>query len=184
MKYITEKIIFLDFDGVINNHRTFTYTNNKIDTFCLDLIKEIIVKHNLKVVVSSSWRTLGLNFIKNEFNKVNRINFLNFFHNDWCTNKISNKKRGFEIEEWLKRHKNIKHFICIDDDSDFLENQPLLLIDRSIGFQNIDKIILDNFFSSCLNENQIKFGIRDLLQTKKVIQHKIKFIENNFKGFF
>lgn len=180
-----EKIIFLDFDGVVNNHRTFMLFdhNIKIDIFCLDLIKEIVVKHNLKIVISSSWRTLGLDFIKDKFNRVNRVDFLNFLHDDWCTKNLSGK-RGFEIEEWLKRHESIEKFICIDDDSDFLESQPLLLIDRSVGFQNIDQIILDNFFSSSLNERQIKFGIRDLIEIKNVVEHKIKFIESNLgEGF-
>ncbi len=54
------KIIFLDFDGVLNSEiydRTREYTSNtSIDETRLELLKEIVDKTNAKIVLSTSWR--------------------------------------------------------------------------------------------------------------------------------
>ena len=52
-------IIFLDFDGVLNSKKYIALKNEPgvcFDPECLNLLKEIVLKTNAKIVLTSSWR--------------------------------------------------------------------------------------------------------------------------------
>lgn len=130
------KVLFLDFDGVINDYQ------NREKLVCLPFVenlKKIINATNAKVVVSSSRKN---EFMANE----------NVLHeNSYCyehyekslqdlrveiydytpyveSNDIFSRKEK-EIEEYLRFHPEIKDFVILDDDEvmkKFIDHQVFL----------------------------------------------------------
>jgi len=140
-----KKILFLDFDGVLNN-TNFLREESKTnpDAFrCLDPencknLKWILFKiPDLQIVISSTWRILYTMFeLKKKLSEhgiqpcriVDRTPRLT----------LSGTIRGLEIQRWLDD--NIKdecQFIILDDDSDMGDLFKYLLnIDRYVGLNN------------------------------------------------
>lgn len=175
-------IIFLDIDGVLNNTLTYKFHNSYIDENCLELFLDTINEiPDCKIVVSSSWRS---------YKKEKFINYINitksyslfrifpFLHDDYCTPKINNVIRGKEIEEWLNNHKNTDiKYICIDDDGDFLPEQPLLQTNRQVGFSLEDSKILRCFFNGS-NETDKSQMLRQIEHEEKLLLKRKLFIQN------
>lgn len=152
------KIIFLDIDGVLNND--YTFLNKKIlDDICIDLLYNAIKDiPDLKLVLSSSWRSGG--GIERFCEHLKRLRcyksfspLLPFFHEDYCTPKLW-KKRGHEVKLWLADHKDqVDKYLCIDDDGDFLKDQPLLQTDNRIGLGLLEAEIIKMFFDYTTGEH-------------------------------
>lgn len=147
------KIIFLDFDGVLNNEEYYVklhsenfkgygeYPICEFDFKCIKVLNYIIEKTGAKVVVSSSWRT-GKDIDKLQ-ELLNDVGFKgevidktpSFRHNDML--------RGNEILIWIKQNKEIvgedyheyENYIILDDDSDMLywQKDNFLQVDRFVG---------------------------------------------------
>lgn len=124
------KVIFLDFDGVLNsqgsfhledrirkdNHRRHGVKGKVQETLChvctsnfqyvLDQYKEV------KIVISSTWRELySMDWLKEK---------LASYHID--SSRVIDKTpvtfggdRGREIGMWLRDHPEVKHYVIIDD---------------------------------------------------------------------
>jgi hypothetical protein len=130
-------VIFLDFDGVLNNqdsliHHRLVNTNPKFfvsgpDHACVTFIDYLLYVTGAKIVISSSWRSNSLDntkiALRDEFGlkRVDRvISQTPRLYNPGGGSVL----RGSEISDWLfKTKETIDNFIIIDDDSDMLENQ-------------------------------------------------------------
>jgi hypothetical protein len=149
------KIIFLDFDGVLNSSRSAAalggygslYRANinglskdtlKLDPISVILLRRIVETTGAKIVISSSWR-IGTKI--EDFHDV-------FDVYDWNTReiiidktKVSGKIRGDEVELWLidHIHLGIEKFAIIDDESDFKPAQKPFLVQTqsSLGLSHI-----------------------------------------------
>lgn len=125
------KIIFLDFDGVIITYRSH-YAYNKrfiqpeqplgpfkdLDVVTCNFLRRICKYHNIKIVVSSTWRV-------NKSTCMDRLveaGLFEYLHEDWRTIQ-SGRNRGSQIKEWLERHSECEDYLIIDDDNDMLEEQ-------------------------------------------------------------
>lgn len=141
------KIIFLDIDGVLNvigqGHDDY---GQLFHQHFMDNLKKIIDETNAKIVVSSSWRRLGLKKMQDMWkdrqlagevidvtpslylNKGGGVQFYNGKLQRHPTEKIHGYAipRGCEIEYWLKSEKDkydIESYVILDDDTDMLFNQ-------------------------------------------------------------
>jgi len=124
-----EKIIFLDFDGVIITPRTKFL---KFDPICIELLQELVNRSGAFIVVSSSWR------IGNTFRAM-RAMFDGFDLFDKVIGmtpvQVGDWKRGLEIDEWLKNpmlasgelELDLKGFVILDDDSDMKPHMDKLV---------------------------------------------------------
>lgn len=119
------RIIFLDFDGVMNNEGSFK--NGKVEPLDLNAIKllnSLILATDACIVISSSWRTTNtLDFIQrmmedSGFNFPEKI--------IGATSSLSNrtenglwiaKTRGKEIALWLEQV-SVSSFVIFDDHDD------------------------------------------------------------------
>lgn len=147
------KIIFLDFDGVLNNELFYRYrlkigTENyppyplcEIDKDCIDVLNYVIEKTGAKVVVSSTWRhgrTIEeLQHILNFFEFKDEIidKTPSFNHSD-CV-------RGNEISKWIEVNQELlgessnqfENYVILDDDNDMLyvQKDNYLQVDRWVG---------------------------------------------------
>ena len=138
------KVIFLDIDGVLNNQNHILKLFNLLGReqyftilsalhgqlfdygSCL-LLQELIIKLDLKVILSSTWR-YNVNS-KDLIKKYAGIEILD------STPILSSGIRGEEIQQYLDNHKEIINYVILDDDSDMLESQMkhFVKIDSKVG---------------------------------------------------
>ena len=152
------KIIFLDYDGVVNN-LVFHDINGEPDFYCPDFgddnkrcvndfqaiawLNKICREFNCEIVVTSTWRgnpdyaqylyRAGLN--KN-IKVIGRTKHLDH---------IDHETRVREITLWIEEHENyeIDDFIILDDDSDmWILHDHLIQTDtiRGLGYYEYEKI--------------------------------------------
>lgn len=147
---IIPKIIFLDFDGVLNNTGSYLYSKNEKwpanpDPVSVFLIQRLIEKYDFKVVVSSTWKQ------KRTVDELESILINDFGFT--CKNFVIDKTpdiydlhldeyllniRGSEIEAWLKRHPEFStSYVIIDDSVDFYSHQRNYIVqtDPDDGFR-------------------------------------------------
>ena len=178
-------IIFLDIDGVLNSTMGFIQ-NREIHIWKpnVDLFYEAIQQiPDCKIVISSSWRCGDLNYFLDFVKNMNCTELFQplvpYLHSDYCTRKLW-KKRGYEIKEWLSRHTNVTKYLCIDDDSDFLSGQPLLLTNRDIGFSYHDQHILLAYFGVIKDDSpcyEVKSIIASLNGKRRVANRRLQFAQ-------
>jgi len=128
---ISMNVIFLDYDGVVNNVIWYydkdgnlkegfeeEYPPTKVNDFqAVCWVSELCRKFNAKIVVSSVWRHC-------------RPNWKEVLYNGGLDPNIEvigktphhtlGRPRGEEIQEWLDEHPEVENFIIIDDDSDMV----------------------------------------------------------------
>ena len=138
-----KKIIFLDIDGVLNSGRWFAKIGGEpdadgygisFDPVAVDCLGRIISETGAEIVISSSWKWLGLDTMRNMWKDRNLpgkiigitpnsvsdellidadIDSMELFH-----------IRGEEIKEWLKKHgKRVCNYVIIDDMDNMLPGQ-------------------------------------------------------------
>ena len=137
------KVIFLDFDGVLNSEKYIKASNKYgvvIDPSRMVLLKKIVDNTNAEIVLSTSWRehwdknTANCNQTGIEINEIFGEYGLEIFDK---TPKL-NLKREDEIKAWLFENK-VENFVVLDDaflSSDFLEGH---FIKTSNYFEGLDE---------------------------------------------
>lgn len=147
------KIIFLDFDGVLNSQEFFkrlregkVKTNDKykcdLDKSKVIMLNEIVKKTNAKIVISSFWRYI---YKFETLQKILKKHGFKYKIYD-VTPFGAMTDRWKQIQEWIDSCKeNIEDFIIIDDEKDhigYLKNK-LVLTDFSTGLtqEHVNEII-------------------------------------------
>lgn len=143
------KVIFLDIDGVLNsldNMRAMTlmWKHNELiyksrdefghlfDERCVLWLKYIVARTNAKIVISSTWRSKGLQEMQMLF-KARGISCEiigctptvvdNYIVNLYAATN-NEADRGYEIAQWIYEHEQTLESYCIiDDDSDMISSQ-------------------------------------------------------------
>lgn len=154
------KVLFLDFDGVLNSQQSAHFWHNKRDQskwenemysswqgtlfeylaheFCpiaLSNMEELMRRiPDLKIVVSSTWR------MGNSVEDLKKILAPVKLVSDAIIDKtpvFRDGPRGNEIQDWLNRHPEVTEFVIVDDDSDMLDSQQERFVHTSSlhGFQ-------------------------------------------------
>ena len=141
-----KKYIFLDFDGVINTQ------NDKFDKKAVANLRRLLVKTNAKVVISSTWRLQGMEYIKQlwqEYHMPGEVigltpscNSINFSNVDGLEEwQGLHGCKGLEIAEWLRLNaKGSYQYIILDDEEDFLlsQREHLVKVEGSKGLDKAD----------------------------------------------
>lgn len=133
------KVIFLDIDGVlVNRHFWFKLqAQNKkprdeehthlFDPVCISNLNELVEKTGAKIVISSTWRYLGIDRLREIFKRRNMlgdiIGLTTIERFEDVSSIYSGESRGRQIQEYLDTHPEIENYVIIDDDSDMLESQ-------------------------------------------------------------
>ena len=114
------KVIFLDFDGVLNSAKYLLGCGDcgmAIDPTRMVLLKQIVDATNSKIVLSTSWREHW----SSDFSKcdhtgalINDI-FNKFGLQIWDKTPELHAKREMEIKGWLDMYPEVKSFVVLDD---------------------------------------------------------------------
>jgi hypothetical protein len=141
------KVLFLDFDGVLNNCEwmkkinwqdrpisMFEKDKREIDPTRVKMISDLALEFNASIVISSSWRILlsleELKALLYGSGLDQRIQVIG------VTPQDSRGFRGSEVETWLKNtHHTIESHVIFDDDGDFHKDQPLVQTSWDSGLQ-------------------------------------------------
>lgn len=144
------KVIFLDFDGVLNSHAWMhenldlfrsdrLFHHEHLDKDAVACVEKIAVATGAKVVISSTWRIL------NSLDKLKAI-----LKDHGFTGEVIGKTprlgvaRGIEIQQWLDFNGPVDGFVIIDDDSDMVHLKHKLVqtkFDTGLQEEHIDKAI-------------------------------------------
>lgn len=161
------KVIFLDFDGVINNRgdeddyifypvkdrsghlHSLPFSASNI--YPIKKLFNFLLKENIKIILSTSWRLI---FSFEEIEEVFKQFFgLNIIKDNLIIGETSASlnllSRGEEIEEYLSKHLDIVDYLIIDDNFNFSakQNSHILLTNPSKGFTINDFIKAESYFN-------------------------------------
>lgn len=123
------KIIFLDFDGVLNSAKYLADCENQgvvIDPSKLALLKQIIDATNARIVLSTSWRE-HWSKTPAECDDIGRFIEQTFsFYGLQIFDKtpVLRARREIQIRIWLDQHPQVQNFVVLDDmllNADFME---------------------------------------------------------------
>lgn len=127
------KVIFLDFDGVINS-----FDSDVVSLECVEILKKIIDVSGAKIVVTSSNKY----HVQKGYIAYERSNLYNNYIKKLASYGIEvydytlciNQNRELEIKQYLESHNEIEQFLILDDDYFFKEyNGHQIFIDLGIG---------------------------------------------------
>ncbi len=109
------KILFLDFDGVLNKIQPHEHSGPFSKAACAH-VNTLLHKHpDLRIVFSTAWRHKGIEYCR-EVLKENGIDPIRAID---CIPTAKEDKGKFdrekEIKAWLDANKHIEHFVIIDD---------------------------------------------------------------------
>lgn len=137
------KILFLDIDGVLNNtpylqkrsyEEIVSGVNNKvppIDMFNMEQLNRVLKKTGCKIIVSSTWRGMGLEGVRKELEGAGVPENTIVGVTPSIDGSLSN--RGEEIAMWIEEQHfidssckdkiDVKRYAIVDDYNDMLEHQ-------------------------------------------------------------
>lgn len=122
------KVLFLDFDGVLNSAQEVIYHRKgkndgiiDLETFCpiaCSNLQALLARmSDLKIVISSTWRFRGKDGCAEILN-LNGIDGSRVIDITPRKPIEGAKGRGDYIQAWLDKHPEVTQFAIIDDDSD------------------------------------------------------------------
>lgn len=142
------RIVFLDFDGVLNSSEYIDWTSalftpEQIDPRAILLVNQLLIRGRAKVVVSSSWRLVRtdeeMQAILDERGFTGEIvGVTPTLHR---TRDGIPRGRGDEIRQWLDEHAGeVEGFVVLDDDGGAMQPivHRLVLTDPTKGMRESD----------------------------------------------
>lgn len=116
------KVVFLDIDGVLSKYGTKGNAGTNLSKPLMRNLSFLVKTAKAKIVLSSSWRM----FPECRF-KLDRALRYKGLKIASCTPVIDGgdiKTRQLEIEQWLREHKEVTHYVVLDDIPDYF-SKPL-----------------------------------------------------------
>ncbi len=146
-------IVFLDIDGVLNSYgwwsrrTTMEFPYREFDPACLSRLSDMVEHADADIVISSSWR-------KPEHPEESRADMISLFADVcrfWAVNSgfsqriidvtpKLNTDRGLEVRHYLSEQPAGRVYVILDDEDDFLPDQPLVQTDSNVGLSFADSL--------------------------------------------
>lgn len=155
-----KSVLFLDFDGVLNTGNS-PYRDEFGDLFdpaSVRELKRIIESANPAIVISSSWKMLGLGTLREMWRDRGLPGRIFGITPSDASNEMmmrgempSPKLKGAEIQQWLDEHPDYTHYVILDDEDvaqDDMQRSHLVQTNPSIG---ISTQITDAIFALLMN---------------------------------
>lgn len=155
-----KKIIFLDIDGVLNTQLWYTQMDRNtpqdkygyaFDPNAVANLKRIVEETGADIVISSSWKCMGLTQMEDMWNDrnlpgrivgitPNSVSDELLLHADIDSMELFHI-RGEEIREWLSKHgKRVSNYVIIDDMDNMLPEQQSHFVQTNpeVGITKVD----------------------------------------------
>lgn len=150
-------ILFLDVDGVLNSHAyvrrggSLSCRSDGIDPEAVKHLQRIIDETKCTIVLSSTWRTIYSLKVMRE--KLRAKGLRSAWRLKYKTPDLARRAdasviyqgrcRGEEVKHWLTARRYRGPYVCVDDDSDFLPDQPLVktTFDSGLTSEHADRCI-------------------------------------------
>lgn len=138
------KVLFLDFDGVLNLWPKPSRSGDFDKPSCINLEMLLNKVPDLRVVISSSWRHFGYEAVRDilKSNGIDPRRVVDITGNE--QSYVDNNHRGCQIQAWLDKNPKVKDFAIIDDESDMGHlKHKLVKTDRFVGLtqSNVEKVL-------------------------------------------
>lgn len=131
------KVIFLDIDGVLNSEEFACWCHefpdfvreggsNWVDPNAVKMITSLCEEHDIKLVISSSWRLFDTTSTIEHFKNYRDLTPLCKYIVGVTPRNMDDRiweSRGEEIQQYLNEHPEIENYVIVDDDNDMLESQ-------------------------------------------------------------
>lgn len=137
-------LIFLDLDGVLNDHEE--HDNGYCGTagFCVRRLNDILRETGAEIVVSSAWRYLilsGSMTLKGFENLLlsHGVNCFGRVVGHTCSDEVA-EPRGIQVRHWLNENGGDRRYLVVDDlDLGITEQgHPFLRTDGKVGLTDAD----------------------------------------------
>ena len=131
-----KKVIFLDFDGVLNNYYNPLHARRCLSPIYIGNLNSLLsIVPDVKIVISSTWRIIR------DLKQLKDVLALAGFKHPHVvidtTPRISGSQRGQEIDQWLSDNKDVLSFVILDDDSDMDPHMDHLV--KTNGYTGLTK---------------------------------------------
>lgn len=121
-----DRIVFLDFDGVLNHTATLHRVGHDcedidrgmlgVDPVCVQALDSIITRTDARIVISSTWRTM---FPVGQLARLLRRQGLTRWTNIIGKTPDNGLARGLQIQQWMESHSSpVGSFVILDDEDD------------------------------------------------------------------
>lgn len=150
------KIIFLDFDGVLNSQEFHQQSQGgfgmaQIDPRAAARLEKVVNATGAKIVISSSWRHIyNLNQIKGMLRKIGAPNAAQAVID---RTPVGEGNRGQEIQEWLEldpertrvnpAHEGVQAYVILDDTNDMTPQQQANMVHTNPQFGLTDDDVME-----------------------------------------
>lgn len=140
-----KSVIFLDFDGVLNtgNSPYRDEFGDLFDTASVQEFRRIIESANPAIVVSSSWKMLGMGMLREMWRDRSLPGRIFGITPSDASNEMmllgampSPKLKGFEIQQWLDEHPDYTRYVILDDEDvaqDGIQRSHLVQTNPNLG---------------------------------------------------
>ena len=128
------KVIFLDIDGVLNSEHWYVKNHKKhpercrsgqaIDPRFVRNLRRIVKKTDAKIVITSTMRGTLKHQSDHRIHEIFKQYGLVIYD---YTFRVNSSIRGYEIQEWLDRHKEVTNIVIIDDNNDMVHLSKYLV---------------------------------------------------------
>ena len=155
------KIIFLDIDGVLsprwwNSDKQSDNYGCLFDAKAVANFAKIIEKTGAEIVISSSWKNIGLVELQNMWRERNMPGKIVDITPDYMSDELLLKEdsadmdylyeRGSEIQGWLLLHgDDVGRYVIIDDMDDILPEQQFHFVqtdpELGITYDDVKKVV-------------------------------------------
>jgi len=139
-RWIERPILFLDIDGVLNSRDyvrrggSLSCSRDGLDPDAVAQLQRIVDETNCSLILSSTWRLIhkladmrGKLIAKGMRHPVPLRGKTPDLSEQQMKGVIQiGARRGEEVKHWIQANGFKGSFVCVDDDSDFLEDQPLV----------------------------------------------------------
>lgn len=135
------KVLFLDFDGVLNTWPKPDRTGIFHKPCCFNLEQLMKMVPDLNIVVSSSWRIHGYEAVRDILvdNGIEAARVIGITGHEHTDSHDRWNHRGNQIKCWLERNPEVTKFAILDDESDmepFMDR--LVKTNRFVGLSMAD----------------------------------------------
>jgi hypothetical protein len=138
------RVLFLDFDGVLNSDRFAAegpatpegegwWGPSALDPRALELLRRLVETARCEVVISSTWR---LNHTRAELAALLGVEVLDVTPRLHRTPDGVPRTRGDEIRAWLESHPEVEGWVAVDDDP--VDVTSCVRTDPAVGLTEAD----------------------------------------------